>query len=96
MAGLLEFEFDNKFDVELTNRGDIFASVLGQMYANEEQFDLIIKLDGGDQLPAHRHVMAIVSPEIKGMLEEELNPKGSFVKEVSEGKFCVKPKIETQ
>lgn len=90
MDEILELEFDNKFDVEWTNRDDTYASVIGQMYANAEQFDLIIKLDGNQQLPAHRHVMAIVSPEIKGMLEEELNPNQSFVTEVSEGKLFVR------
>lgn len=60
-----------------------------EMDANEKQFDLIIKLDDGEQLLAHRHVMAIVSPEIKKLLEGERNPNGSFVKKSSEGKFSV-------
>lgn len=89
MGDLLEFTFDSKLDFKWTNRGDAYAHVIGQMYENEEQFDLIIKVNGG-QLPAHRHVMAIVSPTIKKMLEKTLNPEKSFVTHVSEGKFCVR------
>lgn len=78
---------DHTFIVKWTNRDQTYASVLGQMYADDEQLDLIIKLDDGKQLLAHRHVMAILSPEIKDMLEEQLNPVGCFVTGTSEGKI---------
>lgn len=81
--------FNHTFDVKWTNRDESFASIIGQMYADEEQFDLIIKLDGDQQLLAHRHVMAILSTEIKKVLEGQLNPNGCFVTETSEGKVSV-------
>lgn len=89
MDEILEFEGEHKFDIEWTNRGPTFAQRIAQMYANKEQFDLIIKHRRGKQLMAHRHVMAIFSPYIKGILEEDLNAKGTFVDGVSEGKFSV-------
>lgn len=89
MDEILEFEGEHKFDIEWTNRGPTFAQRIAQMYENKEQFDLIIKHRRGKQLMAHRHVMAIFSPYIKGILEENLNAKGNFVDGVSEGKFSV-------
>lgn len=82
-----KISFDNIFDFKWTNRNETFASVIGQMYEDEEQLDLIIKLNGDKQLGAHRHVMAIVSPKFMELLEEELDDKGNFVTATSEGKL---------
>lgn len=82
-------QFDHQFDVEWTNRYDTFANVIGHMYTNKEQFDLVIALDNDEQLEAHRHVMAIFSPEFKEMLESHLNSAGNLVIEKSEGKLSV-------
>lgn len=84
---IVDEPIDQKFNVEWVNRDDTFAHVISQMYTNKKQFDLVIKLDNGEQLVAHRHVMVILSPKIKEMLEKELEADGSFAKAESEGEF---------
>lgn len=75
------------FDIKWTNRNETIASMIGDMYANEEQLDLTITVDGDKKLAAHRIVMGIVSPTIMKLLEQDLDAEKNFITAESEGKF---------
>lgn len=71
-------------DFQWVNRVETFASMICQMYDHKEQMDLMIKLDNGKKMQAHRHVLAIVSTEIMALLDKQLNYKGNFDAPTSE------------
>lgn len=82
-------EVERETHLEWTNRNEAFAHFIADMYAQKDHFDLIIQLHGGEQLMAHRHVLAIVSPVIMRMLESQLDENKNFDTKESESMFSI-------